>query len=508
MSFGDLWDQLDLVIRHSELRREGVEDLRELLKLRAEVEVKCCKGLDRLAQSEKSVSRNGSLAEAVKALKTHWMNRASKSKAMSDMILSDLLLPLGAVVTKQSPLAKLQAREGKKLEKTLQGKTERHDKAQTRYMKACKEAESIALSLEDESIPGERKSKLIPRLPQAKQELDVALDQYISSLEDVNSYRQTYVQELKELLKLYQDQDELRVEQMKSCLRKLLELEIECVKTAHQDFGDLTLKTDAISPKGDIELFVLRNKSAKAQDTILEFRPYEGSHPLFKPASFPLMLLKEDWVELVLAAQQDHFDTQVEITVDKAWEGGIVEKAAMEEFEAKVDTAEGRKAWVSSMNRRRAKRQIDIEEPGFRPVCRLLDIVLGCALRDSDLSALRSCIIVAQTFYLKGSSPPMYLQALIADHPLWKDPGFWQKLLQSTIDSEFQNFAEMCFEAKESAEVQAKIKGIVFALLNSFGQMMQSFDCRSKEAADLLRLYAVRFGLPTHHVEAILVAAK
>jgi hypothetical protein len=220
------------------------------------------------------------------------------------------------------------------------------------------------------------------------------------------------------------------------------------------------------------------------------------------------MLLKEDWVELVLAAQQDYFDTQVEITVDKAWAGDIIDKAVLTEFETKVGTADGRKAWVSSMNRRRAKRQTSIEEPGFRPVCRLLDIVLGSALRDTDLSALRSCIIAAQTFYLKGSSPPMYLQALIADHPLWKDPGFWQKLLQSTIDSEFQNFAEMCLEAKESTEVQAKIKGIVFALLNAFGQMMQSFDCRSKEAADLLRLYAVRFGLPTHHAEAILVVTK
>lgn len=505
MSFGDLWDQLDLVIRHSELRREGVEELRELLKIRAEVEVKYSKGLDKLAQSDKSVSRNGSLAEAVAGLKQHWLNRAAKSKAMAEMILSDLLLPLDAVVTRQNPLAKLQAKEGRKLEKTLSGKTEKHDKAQNRYMKACREAEAIALSLEDENVPGERKSKLVHRLPLAKQELDLALEQYISSLEDVNSYRQTYIQDLKELLKHYQDQDELRVDQMKTCLRKLLELEIECVKTAHQDFGDLNMKTEGISPVADIELFVTRHRTVKSHETILEFRPYEGSHPLFKPASFPLMFLKEDWVELVLAAQEDHFDTQVEIVLDKAWEGAVVDKTAMGEFEGKAGTAEGRKAWISSMNRRRAKKQTEIEEPGFRPVCRLLDIVLGCALQANDLSALRGCIIVAQTFTLKGSSPPMFLQALIADHPLWKDPNFWQKLLQSTVDSEFQNFAELCFEAKESAEVQAKIKGIIFALLNSFGQMMQSFECRSKEAADLLRLYAVRFGLPTHHVEAILV---
>jgi hypothetical protein len=121
MSFEDLWDQLDLVIRHSELRREGVEDLRELLKLRAEVEVKCCKGLDRLAQSEKSVSRNGSLADAVTALKTHWFNRAAKSRAMAEMILSDLLLPLGAVVTKQSPLAKIHRERGKEAGKDAAG---------------------------------------------------------------------------------------------------------------------------------------------------------------------------------------------------------------------------------------------------------------------------------------------------------------------------------------------------------------------------------------------------
>ena len=508
MSFQDLWDQIDLVIRHSELRREGVEELTELLKLRAEIEVKYYKGMEKLASSLKCVSRNGTLAQAVDMLKGHWLNRASKSKAMSEMILRDLIMPLEVLVTHQSPLAKQQAKEGQKLEKTLHVKMDKHDKAQQRYLKSCKEAEIIALSLEDEAIPGERKSKLIQRLPVVKADLDVSLEQYIASLEEVNSYRKKYIDDLKDLLRMYQDQDELRVEQMKLCLKKVLELEIECIKSAHLDFGDINLKIEAISPKGDIELFVNKHRSARAHEAILEFRPYEGSHPLFRPASFPLMFLKDDWVELVLAAQSDHFDTQVEIVVDKAWEGELIDKETLAAFEGKVSSAEGRKTWVSSMNRKRAKRLLEIEEPGFRPVCKLLDIVLGSSLESSDMSSLRSCIIIAQTFSLKGSTPKMYLQALIADHPLWRDPNFWQKLLQNTIDTEFRNFAEMCLEAKENTEVQAKIKGIVFAQLNSFGQMMQSFECKSKEAGDLLRSCALRFGLPTHHVEAILVSSK
>lgn len=267
MSFEDLWDQIELVIRHSELRREGVEELSELLKLRADIEVKYYKGMEKLATSVKCVSRNGTLANAVGMLKENWLHRAAKSKAMADMLVSDLIMPLEVLVTHQSPLAKTQAKEGKKLEKTLLVKMEKHDKAQQRYLKSCKEAEIIALSLEDEAIPGERKSKLIQRLPLVKQDLDVALEQYIASLEEVNSYRKKYIDDLKDLLRMYQDQDQLRVSQMKLCLKKVLELEIECIKSAHVDFGDINLRIEAIDPRGDIELFVNKHKSARVAAT-------------------------------------------------------------------------------------------------------------------------------------------------------------------------------------------------------------------------------------------------
>ena len=145
MSFEDLWDQVDLVIHHSELRREGVEDLLDLLKSRSALELKYHQGLEKLCNSPKCVSRSGTLAEAVSALKSHWQHRAAKGRALVSLLMSEVVKPLELLLTQQSPLARAQAKEGKILEKALLQKAEKYEKAQFRYHKQSREADKMHL---------------------------------------------------------------------------------------------------------------------------------------------------------------------------------------------------------------------------------------------------------------------------------------------------------------------------------------------------------------------------
>lgn len=186
MSFEDLWDQVDLVTHHSELRREGVEDLLDLLKSRSALELKYHQGLDKLSHSPKCVSRSGTLAEAVSALKAHWQHRAAQGRAMAALLSAEVVKPLELLLTQQSPLARAQSKESKMLEKSLLQKTEKYEKTRQRYEKQNREAENLAQAV---SSPEPDRGQIRSKLAVAKLEVDVALEQCVSALEDLNSSR-------------------------------------------------------------------------------------------------------------------------------------------------------------------------------------------------------------------------------------------------------------------------------------------------------------------------------
>lgn len=318
MSFEDLWDQVDLVNHHSELRREGVEDLVDLLKSRAALELKYHQGLDKLSHSPKCVSRSGTMAEAVSALKTHWQHRATQGKAMAALLAAEVVKPLELLLTHQSPLARAQAKESKILEKSLLQKTEKYEKTRHRYEKQSREAESLAEAL---SGTEPAKGKVRSKLALAKLEVDVAFEQCVSALEELNSSRQQHLSSLvictqKGLLLAYQVQDKLRAHQMKQCLSKVIELETSCLES-YNEFEEIKQCVAAIDPTNDQTSFVNEHKSTASLQDRVTFRPYESAHPLFREGP----VLTEDWTETLsslLEEEKDEFMQSVWIGEEPA----------------------------------------------------------------------------------------------------------------------------------------------------------------------------------------------
>lgn len=321
MSFEDLWDQVDLVIHHSELRREGVEDLLDLLKSRSALELKYHQGLEKLYNSPKCVSRSGTLAEAVSALKTHWQHRATKGRALVSLLTSEVVRPLELLLTQQSPLARAQAKEGKILEKALLQKAEKYEKAQLRYHKQSREAEILAKALCEAET-----SFSAPKLSLAKLEVDVALEQCISALADLNATRQQHISSLvfptqKALLSEYEVQDQLRAHQMKQCLSKVVELESAC-EDCSQDLEEITRRVGAIDPTFDQSAFVNEHKTDSSFESRIAFRPYESSHPLFQAGP----MLTEDWMQALISTSKGEIDD----IMRRIWAGEALEQCISE----------------------------------------------------------------------------------------------------------------------------------------------------------------------------------
>ena len=195
MSFADLWDQVDLVVDHSEYRREGVEDLLDLLNSRVALEIKYCQALDKLSDSDKCVSRSGSLAQAVAAVKTHWQHRAAKGKTMASIITDELVKPLELLLAQQSALTRAQDKEAKALAKNLAQQAEKYEIQLQQYEGLCHEAERRAKSLTDE-VTEDQHDSLKPTLALLKMESDVAVEECIESLHELNSVRSDIISSL------------------------------------------------------------------------------------------------------------------------------------------------------------------------------------------------------------------------------------------------------------------------------------------------------------------------
>ncbi len=133
-------------------------------------------------------------------------------------------------------------------------------------------------------------------------------------------------------------------------------------------------------------------------------------------------------------------------------------------------------------------------------------MLMNSAYNAHDLSTLLICLTTAPSISLKDSNPPVSLHSIILQETILADAGCWEGLLRTTIDRVFANFADMCLETQENTEVKAKIRGVVFAQLASFGILMQTYKRPAQEAKALLEACAVQFGLTPYHLSFILVS--
>lgn len=94
---------------------------------------------------------------------------------------------------------------------------------------------------------------------------------------------------------------------MKQCLSKVVELEISCVDS-YKDFDDIKVRVAAIDPTNDQTSFVNEHRSAASLEDRVTFRPYEGTHPLFRAGP----MLTEDWVETLSSSLEAESDESMQ----------------------------------------------------------------------------------------------------------------------------------------------------------------------------------------------------
>lgn len=240
MSFSEfLWDNFELVNKHSIDHRKGTEDLLQIFKDIGSLYEAFGRGMERISSSSYNINTtDGSLSHAVCSLITDCSNKADQSKILVESINVDLVEPLRELLKNQNNKIRKTTTEGKKVEKEMQSLTEKLEKSKSRYYKACEECEQLTILLENK-MNNERRLKLMAKLVSVKREVEAGLRQYQESLSASNSYKERYKSFMMKILEVYQKQEELRLETMKDMLRKLVVYQTSYLRNLQYDVDNL-----------------------------------------------------------------------------------------------------------------------------------------------------------------------------------------------------------------------------------------------------------------------------
>lgn len=240
MSFSEfLWDNFEVVNKHSIDHRKGAEVLLQIFNDISSLYEAFGRGMERIAGSSyKIITTEGSLSHAVSSLVTDCSNKAVQSKILVESMNNDLIDPFRELLKNQNDNIKKTTNEGKKVEKDMQTLTEKLEKSKARYYKACEECEQLTILIENK-INQERSLRLKSKLFSTKREVEASLKQYKESLSASNAYKERYRNVMMKILEVYQKQEEVRLESMKDMLRKLVVYQTSYLRNLQYDVGNL-----------------------------------------------------------------------------------------------------------------------------------------------------------------------------------------------------------------------------------------------------------------------------
>ncbi|DAZ94974.1 TPA: hypothetical protein N0F65_000606 [Lagenidium giganteum] len=187
----------------------------------------------------------------------------------------------------------------------------------------------------------------------------------------------------------------------------------------------------------------------------------------------------------------------------------------------------GRAMFVRCLNRQRSLDTKVKDHASFHALVDCFNVFLNECIREDDVKAAKTAMILAETFYLPREAAPsstsdakvaedhhpvgkpldrgaarIYLQVEVKKHAIWKNPTFWEKALLLAIGEELQKTPQPCaWEDLPTAQIQnsedqhqqhpphhhhsslhtreeavSRVHNIVFGQLGSFTLSMLEFD--------------------------------
>lgn len=396
----DLFHNFEAVYQHSISRRKGGDEFISLLKDRADQEETYAKGLEKIGNHPYFGSKQGTLSQAISAMKNDSLNKAMQSRILYDNITHDLIDSFKELLKIQTNSIKLNMTQGKKLEKERLETIEKLDRSKMKYWKSCSDCEQRTIAIEA-ADPGPKRDKQIGKLLETKNAIDRNLKRYLVALATYNEFSGKYNPEMTKILEFFQEKEEERVSNMKDVLRKLVVYETACLRNLQYDIDNMAHAMESVNVQAEINNFVKENALLTPKQRLApeEFIPYEGIHPSFQdigknPPAMTIPLPPEEIQRHIKENQlkrdaAEKYKEQLSSIIARAWAGEDLATEDHVQFNSIIKDTMGRRVLVGALSSRKLQGDSSICEKGFKQLSEFFLLALNECSKSRDISTIK-----------------------------------------------------------------------------------------------------------------------
>lgn len=231
------------------------------------------------------------LSFALDSLKNFFLNKSEQSKTLSESIKSDTEESLRQLLKSQFESRKDLGSVGKNLEKNRNYVYKRCKELKEEFLEACYSCEQATIEIESGSPSKNSQHNYF----ECFKNLQCVCKACLPYIESYKKYQLGYDYLIPELLNMYQNHDEDRLNCIKSSLQKLVVYETSCLRNLQYDIESIWLGIESVNVEADMQFFISNFDTCESPSLRLPFT-YIGTHPAFNNFSpgdpFPKQLSK------------------------------------------------------------------------------------------------------------------------------------------------------------------------------------------------------------------------
>ena len=166
----------------------------------------------------------------------------------------------------------------------------------------------------------------------------------------------------------------------------------------------------------------------------------------------------------------------VTAVINKCWGDAKITDEENQAFAELIQTAEGKKMWISGMNEKRTSEKNSLPSANFGLFCGLNMLLLNSISELNDSMTAKQIMFLSQHFYEENSSGKIYLHQTLRSHALWGNHHIWVQMIISSVDLEMVSDAKLCEEYEDSIFQVLKLRPVLVSRAKNYIHQMKNFS--------------------------------
>jgi hypothetical protein len=134
-----------------------------------------------------------------------------------------------------------------------------------------------------------------------------------------------------------------------------------------------------------------------------------------------------------------------------------------------------------------------LDKISYDNLAKLFDIIINNSKKVKDYESIKTCMILSTTFY-KKLDDKILLQKEIMKNEIWKNPNFWEEIIDYSIKEEINNSKGYLIFLEETEEKRKeRVKYSANSVTTTFLYNMTLFQVPKKEKKNIIDLFLKKY---------------